>query len=148
MLFGLFGCGSFVLGAAVCCLAVLYTRGEDLLPQHLKLVLGLCLLRHGDRVFRYPAAGAVGLPDAGACYANGVKHGSSGGALAAVLGGSLLLLCGRPGGKLIMLVLALCVSLYIFDLTPGRGLGMAVRASRRVCTQRALPVRAARSPPR
>ena len=27
VLFGLFGCGSFVLGAAVCCLAVLYTRG-------------------------------------------------------------------------------------------------------------------------
>ena len=33
VLFGLFGCGSFVLGAAVCCLAVLYTRGEDLLPH-------------------------------------------------------------------------------------------------------------------
>ena len=33
VLFGLFGCGSFVLGAAVCCLAVQYTRGEDLLPK-------------------------------------------------------------------------------------------------------------------
>ena len=41
VLFGLFGCGSFVLGAAVCCLAVQYTRGEDLLPKIFKLVLGL-----------------------------------------------------------------------------------------------------------
>ena len=41
VLFGLFGCGSFVLGAAVCCLAVLYTRGEELLSRILKLVLGL-----------------------------------------------------------------------------------------------------------
>ena len=37
----IFGCGSFVLGAAVCCLAVQYTRGEDLLPKIFKLVLGL-----------------------------------------------------------------------------------------------------------
>ena len=41
VLFGLFGCGSFVLGTAVCCLAVQYTRGEDLLPKIFKLVLGL-----------------------------------------------------------------------------------------------------------
>ena len=33
ILFGLFGCGSFVLGAAVCYLAILYTRGQDLLMR-------------------------------------------------------------------------------------------------------------------
>ena len=42
-LFGLLGCGALVLGAAVCCLAVLYTRGEDLLPHITKLALGLVL---------------------------------------------------------------------------------------------------------
>ena len=41
ILFGLFGCGSFVLGAAVCYLAILYTRGQDLLMQVFKLLLGL-----------------------------------------------------------------------------------------------------------
>ena len=39
LLFGLFGCGSFVLGAAVCYLAILYTRGEDLRMPVFKLVL-------------------------------------------------------------------------------------------------------------
>ena len=41
VLFGLFGCGSFVLGAAICYLAILYTRGEDLIGQMFKLMLGL-----------------------------------------------------------------------------------------------------------
>ena len=41
ILFGLFGCGSFVLGAAVCYLAILYTRGQDLLMQLFKLLLVL-----------------------------------------------------------------------------------------------------------
>ena len=41
VLFDLFGCGSFVVGAALCYLAILYTRGEDLLPHIAKLVLGL-----------------------------------------------------------------------------------------------------------
>ena len=53
-----------------------------------------------------------------ACYANGVNAWLGGGALGALLGGNLLLLCGRPASNLIMAVLALCVSLYIFDLTP------------------------------
>lgn len=53
-----------------------------------------------------------------ACYQNGYQAWLSGGALGAVLGGNLLLLCGRPAANFIMLVLALCVSLYIFDLTP------------------------------
>ena len=42
-LFGVFGCGSFVVGAALCYLAILYTRGEDLLPHIAKLLLGLGL---------------------------------------------------------------------------------------------------------
>ena len=45
VLFGLFGCGSFVLGAAICYLAILYTRGQDLLMQVIKLLLGLIYAR-------------------------------------------------------------------------------------------------------
>ena len=119
VLFGLFGCGSFVLGAAVCCLAVLYTRGEDLLPRILKLVLGLVFACGTVIVFSgIQPQGMSALQMLAACYANGVNDWLSGGALGFVLGGTLLLLCGRPAANLIMVVLALCVSLYIFDLTP------------------------------
>ena len=119
VLFGLFGCGSFVLGAAVCCLAVLYTRGEDLLPHILKLVLGLVFACGTVIVFSdIQPQGLSAFQMLAACYANGVNAWLSGGALGFVLGGVLLLLCGRPAANLIMIVLALCVSLYIFDLTP------------------------------
>ena len=50
--FGLFGCGSFVLGAAVCYLAILYTRGQDLLMQVFKLLLGLIFASGTVIVFR------------------------------------------------------------------------------------------------
>ena len=114
-----FGCGSFVLGAAVCCLAVQYTRGEDLLPKIFKLVLGLVFACGTVIVFSdIQPQGMSAFQMTAACYANGVNAWIGGGALGALLGGSLLLLCGRPAATLIMIVLALCVSLYIFDLTP------------------------------
>ena len=118
ILFGLFGCGSFVLGAAVCYLAVLYTRGEDLLPHILKLVLGLLFASGTVVVFSDVPANVPAASMVAACYQNGVNALLGGGALGAVLGGNLLLLCGRPAANFIMVVLALCTSLYIFDITP------------------------------
>ena len=119
VLFGLFGCGSFVLGAAVCCLAVLYTRGEELLSRILKLVLGLIFVCGTVIVFSdIQPQGLSALQMLSACYANGVNAWLSGGAIGFVLGGVLLLLCGRPAANLIMVVLLLCGSLYIFDITP------------------------------
>ena len=119
VLFGLFGCGSFVLGAAVCCLAVLYTRGEELLSRILKLVLGLIFVCGTVIVFSdIQPQGLSAMQMLSACYANGVSAWLSGGAIGFVLGGVLLLLCGRPAANLIMIVLLLCGSLYIFDITP------------------------------
>ena len=119
VLFGLFGCGSFVLGAAVCCLAVLYTRGEELLSRILKLVLGLIFVCGTVIVFSdIQPQGLSAMQMLSACYTNGVNAWLSGGAMGFVLGGVLLLLCGRPAANLIMIVLLLCGSLYIFDVTP------------------------------
>ena len=71
VLFGLFGCGSFVLGAAVCCLAVQYTRGEDLLPPILKLILGLVFACGTVIVFSdIQPQGLSAFQMTAACYAN------------------------------------------------------------------------------
>ena len=118
VLFGLFGCGSFVLGTALCYLAVLYTRGEDLLPRILKLVLGLLFASGTVIVFSDLPTDVPAATMVAACYQNGVDALLGGGAIGAVLGGNLLLLCGRPAANLIMVVLAVCASLYIFDITP------------------------------
>ena len=108
-----------MLGAAVCCLAVQYTRGEDLIPKIFKLVLGLVFASGTVIVFSgLQTQGLSAFQMVAACYRNGVDAWLGGGALGALLGGNLLLLCGRPAANLIMLVLALCASLYIFDLTP------------------------------
>ena len=118
VLFGLFGCGSFVLGAAVCYLAILYTRGEDLLGQVFKLLLGLIFANGTVIVFSDIPADIPAARMVAECYQNGVTAWLGGGALGALLGGNLLLLCGRPAANLVMVVLALCASLYIFDITP------------------------------
>ena len=118
ILFGLFGCGSFVLGAAVCYLAILYTRGEDLIGQAFKLMLGLIFASGTVIVFSDIPANIPAARMVAACYQNGVDAWLGGGAIGALLGGNLLLLCGRPAANLVMVVLALCASLYIFDITP------------------------------
>ena len=90
VLFGLFGCGSFVLGAAVCCLAVQYTRGEDLLPPIFKLILGLVFACGTVIVFSdIQPQGMSAFQMTAACYANGVNAWLGGGALG--LGAAALL---------------------------------------------------------
>ena len=106
-LFGLFGCGSFVLGAALCYLAILYTRGEDLLPHIAKLLLGLTFASGTVIVFSDIPADLPAAAMVTACYQNGVNAWLSGGVLGALLGGNLLLLCGRPAANLVMGALAL-----------------------------------------
>ena len=118
VLFGVFGCGSFVLGAALCYLAILYTRGEDLLPHIAKLALGLIFASGTVIVFSDIPTDQTAAQMTAACYHNGMSAWLSGGALGAVLGGTLLLLCGRPAANLVMAALAACASLYIFDVTP------------------------------
>ena len=118
VMFGLFGIGSFVLGGAVCYLAVMYTRGEDLLPHILKLVLGLLFACGTVIVFSDVPSYVPAATMMVNCYQNGVNAILGGGAMGAFLGGNLLLLCGRPAANFIMVVLALCISLYIFDITP------------------------------
>ena len=118
ILFGLFGCGSFVLGAAVCYLAILYTRGQDLLMQVFKLLLGLIFASGTVIVFSDIPADLTAAQMVVACYENGANAWLGGGVLGALLGGNLLMLCGRPAANLVMAVLALCASLYIFDITP------------------------------
>ena len=104
ILFGLFGCGSFVLGAAVCYLAILYTRGQDLLMQVFKLLLGLIFASGTVIVFSDISADLTAAQMIAACYQNGANAWLGGGVLGTLLGGNLLLLCGRPAANLVMAV--------------------------------------------
>ncbi len=119
VLFGLFGAGSFVLGAAVCYMAVLTARAEPLGGCAARLALGLAFLSGAAIVFSdIPSQGLSAVQMGIACYDNGVSAWFGGGSMGFLLGGSLLLLCGRPAANLIVIALALCASFYIFDVTP------------------------------
>ena len=119
ILFGVFGAGSFVLGPAVCYMAVLAAREEPVAPCVVKLLLGLAFLSGAAVVFSdIPAQGLTVAQMGVACYDNGVNAWFGGGSMGGLLGGSLLLLCGRPAADLIVVALAVCASCYIFDVTP------------------------------
>lgn len=119
ILFGLFGAGSFVLGPAVCYMAVLTARDEPVLGCIAKLLLGLVFLSGAAVVFSdIPTQGMTVLQMGIACYDNGVNAWFGGGSMGGLLGGTLLLLCGRPAANLIVVALAICASCYIFDVTP------------------------------
>jgi len=98
-------------------LAILYTAAKTCCP-HCKLLLGLVLPAGTVIVFSDIPADVPAATMVAACYQNGVNAWLSGGALGAVLGGKLLLLWRRPAANLVMAALALCASLYIFDITP------------------------------
>ncbi len=95
-----------------------HAGGEDLLGQVFKLLLGLIFASGTVIVFSDIPADIPAARMVVECYQNGVTAWLGGGALGALLGGNLLLLCGRPAANLVMVVLALCASLYIFDITP------------------------------
>ena len=65
ILFGVFGAGSFVLGPAVCYMAVLAAREEPVAPCVVKLLLGLAFLSGARWSFPTSPPGAYGSPDGG-----------------------------------------------------------------------------------
>ena len=119
LLFGIFGAGSFVLGPAVCYMAVLTAQDRPVLGSVGKLALGLVFLSGAAVVFSdIPAQGMTVAQMGVACYDNGVNAWFGGGSMGGLLGGTLLLLCGRPAANLIVVALAACASCYVFDVTP------------------------------
>ena len=89
-----------------------------MLMQVVKLLLGLIFASGTVIVFSDIPADLTAAQMIAACYQNGANAWLGGGVLGTLLGGNLLLLCGRPAANLVMAVLALCASLYIFDITP------------------------------
>lgn len=119
VLFGLFGCGSYVVGVAVCYFAVLLARGEELASHASKLLLGLLFASGTVIVFSDIQPQGLSIFEMiAACYANGRDAWLGGGVLGAVFGGTLLALCGRPVANILVVLLTLCAGLFIFNVTP------------------------------
>ena len=112
-------CSDFLAVAALCwarqCAALLCSipGAKTFCPRSSSWFWAGVCLRHGDRFFRYPAAGHVGIPDDSCLLCKRRECMDRRRCAGCTAGRQLLLLCGRPAATLIMIVLALCVSLYI-----------------------------------
>ena len=150
ILFGVFGAGSFVLGPAICYMAVLAAREEPVAPCVGRLGLGLAFLSGAAVAFSDIPADLSFAEMGLACYQNGVSAWFGGGSMGGLLGGTLLLLCGRPAANLIIVALAACASCYVFDVTPAElwqwvsGAAASAQEKGRAAREEHLALRAAR----
>ena len=118
-LFGVFGLGMYVLGLLVLYVAVLVALG---LPIWSKCAKALCLMMFlcGTAVVfsRVNLTGMEFGQIIKALYEQG-QGALGGGVLGGVVGGTLLVLCGRPAANILLLVLLAAGVMWFAGVTPG-----------------------------
>lgn len=118
-LFGVFGLGTYVLGLLVLYVAVLVALG---LPIWSKCAKALCLMMFlcGTAVVfsRVNLTGMEFGQIVKALYEQG-QGALGGGVLGGVVGGTLLVLCGRPAANILLLVLLAAGVMWFAGVTPG-----------------------------
>ena len=119
-LFGVFGLGMYVLGLLVLYVAVLVALG---LPIWSKCAKALCLMMFlcGTAVVfsRVNLSGMDFVQVVKALYEQG-QGALGGGVLGGVVGGTLLVLCGRPAANILLLVLLAAGIMWFAGVTPLR----------------------------
>ena len=118
-LFGVFGLGTYVLGLLVLYVAVLVALG---LPIWSKCAKALCLMMFlcGTAVV-FSQVNLTGMEFGQivkALYEQG-QGALGGGVLGGVVGGTLLVLCGRPAANILLLVLLAAGVMWFAGVTPG-----------------------------
>ena len=118
-LFGVFGLGMYVLGLLVLYVAVLVALG---LPIWSKCAKALCLMMFlcGTAVVfsRVNLSGMDFGQVVKALYEQG-QGALGGGVLGGVVGGTLLVLCGRPAANILLVVLLAAGIMWFAGVTPG-----------------------------
>lgn len=118
-LMGVMGISGYVLGVILCYLAILMERNEPILKRTTILMLGMLAASGTMLIFTNVQVQDVGMVQAlQNCYENGRTAWYGGGLLGMPLGGTLLLLCGRPVSNIIVVILIVCVGLYFSGITP------------------------------
>ncbi len=121
LLFGVFGVGSYVLAAALLYLGVCVGNGKPAGMPVVKALLLLLLASGVLLVFSGEDMAGQGFTDSlAALHAAGAlsSWGLVSGAAGSVLGWTLLILCGRPGANILILILAATGLMLITGVTP------------------------------
>ena len=118
-LFGVCGVGTYLLGPFMLYWAVLVAFGQPVRAKCLKGAAFLVMLC--GVVMAFSGIDLAGLDFAGyvqAVYKNGQSL-LGGGVLGGVVGGSLLVLCGRIAARVILIILLLASVMLVTGVTPG-----------------------------
>ena len=118
-MFGVFGLGMYVLGLLVLYVAVLVALGLPIWSKCAKALLLMMFLCGTAVVFsRVNLTGMDFVQVVKALYEQG-QGALGGGVLGGVVGGTLLVLCGRPAANILLLVLLVAGAMWFAGVTPG-----------------------------
>ena len=118
-MFGVFGLGMYVLGLLVLYVAVLVALGLPIWSKCAKALLLMMFLCGTAVVFsRVNLTNMNFVQVVKALYQQG-QGALGGGVLGGVVGGSLLVLCGRPAANILLLVLLVAGAMWFAGVTPG-----------------------------
>lgn len=118
-LFGVFGVGAYALGALVIYVAVLVALGKPIWGKCAKALL-LMMFICGTAVV-FSKTDLTGLSMWGSIKAL-FEQGQGilgGGVLGGIIGGTLLVLCGRPAANILLVVLLAACAMWFAGVTPG-----------------------------
>lgn len=126
-LFGVFGLGMYVLGALVLYVAVLVALGKPIWAKCAKTLLLMMFVCGTAVVFsKTELTGLTFWQAVTALYQQG-QGALGGGVLGGIVGGSLLVLCGRPAANILLVVLLAAAVMWFAGVTPGDLWQMAER---------------------
>ena len=126
-LFGVFGLGMYVLGALVLYVAVLVALAKPIWGKCAKTLLLMMFVCGTAVVFSHTElADHTFWETVKLLYEQG-QGALGGGVLGGVVGGSLLVLCGRPAANILLVVLLGAATMWFAGVTPGDLWQMAER---------------------
>ena len=127
-LFGVFGLGMYVLGALVLYVAVLVALGKPIWSKCAKTLLLMMFVCGTAVVFsKTDLADHTFWEAVKLLYEQG-QGALGGGVLGGAVGGSLLVLCGRPAANVLLVVLLGAATMWFAGVTPGDLWQMAERS--------------------
>lgn len=121
LLFGVFGIGAYILAVTLLYLGFCLADGRPYAAPLAKALLLMLLLSGALLIFsRRDLTGLSFLESVKTLHAAGAasRWGFESGVLGAVFGWTLLLLCGRPGANILMLILGGMGLMYVTGVTP------------------------------
>lgn len=117
-IFGVFGIGMYFVGPLIIFIAVLIAMGKPFWGRLSKAIILILFIQGTALVFSNLPIQTLSFKDALIALYNSGAQAMGGGLLSAIVGWSLLMLCGRPAANIILVVLIVVGVMLFTGITP------------------------------